>query len=329
MSKETHNDQTLQRYLLGALPDSEAERLDELGLTDDEFAEALRIAESDLIDAYVQNELSGTVLDQFKTYYLASPLRREKVKFAQAFQVFALKEASVQTAGLTGKTARVRKGAGWFSAVSDFFAPRLALQWGAALAALALVIAGSWLVFDNVRLRQEMSQVQARREVLARRELELQKQLETQRANNTQTEQELARVRQEQERLGQELKQTPAGAKSSREGSIVSLILAPPLRGASQVPTISIKPGSSQVAAQLQLEATDYSAYRVALIDPAGNQTLWRSGSLKPTVKGERKSLAASFRADLLKPRHYLLTVTGISGGTSEIVGNYPFRVVK
>src|SRR5688500_10329743 len=136
MSKQTHDDQTLQRYLLEALPDAEAERLDELSLTDDEFAEALRVAESDLIDAYVQQELSGRALDQFKTHYLGSPLRREKVKFAQAFQVFALKDAGVPAAALSGNTAQVSKGAGWFSAVSDFFAPRLALQWAVAIAAL-------------------------------------------------------------------------------------------------------------------------------------------------------------------------------------------------
>lgn len=330
MSKQTHNDQTLQRYLLGALPDAEAERLDELGFTDDDFAEALKAAERDLIDAYVQGELTGPALEQFKSYYLASPLRREKVEFAQAFQVFAGKDAGTQVAGVHGgsaKSAPERKGAGWFSA---FFAPRLALQWGLTVAALALLIAGSWLAFENMRLRQQMSQTQVSRDVLWQREQELQKEIEAQRSSNSKTEQELARVRAERERLEQELQQAQGGAQpSSEEGSIVSLILAPPLRGASQVPTISIKPGTNQVAAQLQLEAADYTAYRVALIDPAGNQTLWRSGSLKPRVKGERKSLVAGFRADLLKPRNYILKVTGISASGSETVGDYPFRVVK
>src|SRR5688500_1821381 len=161
MSKQTHNEQTLQRYLLGALPDAEAERLDELSVTDGEFAEALKIAESDLIDAYVQNELTGASLEQFRSHYLASPLRREKVRFAQAFQVFALKDATQVAgveAGLPARPARVRKQAGWFAAVSAFFGPRPALQWATGLAALALLIAGSWLVFDNIRLRRQVSQ---------------------------------------------------------------------------------------------------------------------------------------------------------------------------
>jgi hypothetical protein len=46
----------MRQYLLGSLPGDEAERLDELSVTDEAFAEALSVAERDLIDAYVQGE---------------------------------------------------------------------------------------------------------------------------------------------------------------------------------------------------------------------------------------------------------------------------------
>ena len=36
-------------------------------ITDDEFSDALIVAETDLIDAYVQGELSGSALEQFKS----------------------------------------------------------------------------------------------------------------------------------------------------------------------------------------------------------------------------------------------------------------------
>src|SRR5688500_1498039 len=127
MSKHTHNEDTLQRYLLGSLHDTEAGRMDEWSVAGREWAEALKIAASDLIDAYVQDELTGTSLEQFRAHYLASPLRREKVRFAQAFQVFALKDAAQVAgaqAGLPAKPGRVRKQAGWFAAVGAFFGPR-------------------------------------------------------------------------------------------------------------------------------------------------------------------------------------------------------------
>ena len=328
-SDPTYNHQTITQYLLGALPAAETERLDELGFTDHEFADSLRAAEKDLVDAYVQGELAGDELEQFKTFYLASPLRREKVAFARAFQVFGEREsASLRAKGSTNVAAK----RGWFAALSAFIAPRPVLQWGLAAAALALLVGGSWFAVDNLRLRQQMSQTAARRDALVQREQDLQKEIEGQRVANSQAERELARVRDERERLEQELKKAqPGGTKpSSGEGSIVSLILAPPLRGAGQAPTLSIRPGTNQVAAQLQLEAADYPAYRVALLNPANDQVLWRRGNLKPRTKGERKAIGVSFSAALLKQQNYILRVSGVAaGGGSEILGDYPFKVVK
>jgi hypothetical protein len=60
-------DPLLVRYLVGALPDHETERLDELSVADDEFAIRLRAAEHDLVDAYVRGELSGETLDHFRS----------------------------------------------------------------------------------------------------------------------------------------------------------------------------------------------------------------------------------------------------------------------
>jgi hypothetical protein len=327
MSNPTDHNQTITDYLLGTLPEAESERLDELSFTDNEFAESLEAVEKDLVDDYVQGELTGADLERFKAHYLASLLRREGVEFAKVLQVFGEQELAGAVAK-PARTAATRRG--WFAALGAFIAPRPVWQWGLA-AALAMLIVGSWLAVENIRLRQQMFQTAARRDLLMQREQDLQKELENQRALNSQAEQELARVRDERQHLEQELKQTQAGAKPSpSEGTIVSLILTPPLRGADQVPTLSLGPHTNQVTAQLQLEAADYSTYRVALIDPANNQTLWRSGNLRPRMQGARKAIAVSLRSGLLKPQNYLLQVSGIPvGGSAEIVGDYSFRVVK
>ena len=327
MSDPTKNNQTSTEYLLGALPEAETERLDELSITDDEFAESLQAAEMDLVDAYVLGELTGADLEKFKTHYLASPARREKVEFAKVLQSFGEQEST----GPLATTAAAPARRGRLAALGVFIAPPPILQWGLAAAALAVLIVGGWLAVENISLRQQTSQTAARRDLLIQREQELQKELENQRVLNSQREQELARVRDERERLGQELKQAQAGVKPSlSEGTIVSLLLTPPLRGAGKLPTLSLGPHTSQVAAQLQLETADYSVYRVALIDPANNQALWRSGNLRPRIQGARKAIAVSFRAGLLKAQNYVLQVSGIpAAGSAEIVGDYPFRVVK
>lgn len=349
MSKQIYNHKTMTQYLLGSLPEAETEALDELSFTDDEFADALRAAEQDLVDAYVQNELTGAELENFKSHYLASPLRREKVKFARGFQAFAEKNAATQEeeaaevrAEKPAKVASKRKGSGWFSKLGVFIRPRLALQWGTAFAALALLVAGSWLLFENKRLRQQVSQIEARRDSLTGREQELQKELEGQRVASVTTTQELARVREERGRLEQELKQEQgriaeqqraAGQqKPSSPGgvSVASFILAPQMRGVGQIQTISIPAETAYMAMQLQLEPNDYAAYRVSLLDQSGNQTLWQSGKLKARVVGESKTLNVSFRAGLLRPQTYVLRVSGVNApGATEVISDYPFKVVK
>src|SRR5467141_1144885 len=114
MSEQRHIDPATEEYLLGTLSEAEAERLDELSVMDREFAEALNVAEKELVDAYVNGELRGSRLGQFKAYYLASPLRREKVEFAEAFQVFAEKNAATEAAAIDSAGSKAKqKRAGW------------------------------------------------------------------------------------------------------------------------------------------------------------------------------------------------------------------------
>src|SRR5580765_7610112 len=82
--KPQYDDRLLTQYLLGALPEAEESRLDELSIADDDFAARLVSMENDLVDAYVRGELSGPDLERFRSHYLLSPARREKVRFAEA-----------------------------------------------------------------------------------------------------------------------------------------------------------------------------------------------------------------------------------------------------
>src|SRR5262245_28221113 len=97
--KRQYDDNELRQYLLGSLPEGETEVFDELSIVDNTFVERLDAVEDDLIDDYVYGEISGAELARFESHYLASPRRREKVKFAQAFQPFAKKKLLGNTAG--------------------------------------------------------------------------------------------------------------------------------------------------------------------------------------------------------------------------------------
>jgi hypothetical protein len=121
---------TIRDYLLGQLPATEAERLDELSIADDTVAEQISAAEHDLVDAYVRGELRGAVLEQFRATYLTTPRGREAIGFAEALQ------AHDDDAGEGGASEEGR-GSRW-------------RHWLAAAAAiLVLASASVWLALDN------------------------------------------------------------------------------------------------------------------------------------------------------------------------------------
>ncbi len=327
MDKQSEN-QAITEYLLGSLPEAEAAHFDELSISDDDLAETLRAAEKELVDAYALGELSGSQLERFESYYLASPLRREKVQLALAFQ--ALGEASpFLRAGEVQKekpTDSVKNKERWHWLSALGFSEQLSrFRLVGAVAALIVMILAGWLVFQNIRLRSELSQTVAQRDIS---EAGLQK--------------ELAQARDDRDRFEQELKlrEIPTGTigetsvpkeqpgSPSRAVSIASFVLKPQMRSLGQITTISIPDKTTHTMFRLELEPNDYSAYKAALLN--NDQTLWQSGTLRPSSSDATRFVRVSLGAHLLKAESYILRVSGVSSsGASEILGDYPFRVVK
>ncbi len=132
-------------YLLGSSPEEDTERFDAVSVTDREFAEQLDATENDLIDAYIQGELSGATLERFETHYLSSAFRRDKVEFARSFQTYAQQHAG-QTAGTFVDNQRKQQGL-LAKLVSPFGGPRKrrsVLPWGLVAAALVLLTFAGW-----------------------------------------------------------------------------------------------------------------------------------------------------------------------------------------
>jgi hypothetical protein len=318
--QQRFDDQVLIQYLLGTLPEEQAERLDELSIADDAFAWRLSAVENDLVDAYVRGELFGGNLAQFKKSYLSSPKRLQKLEFAEALSSF---DAKTATAAAQAAPARTEPGSTpkdkplkgltpwrWFSV------PRLALQWGFAGGALAMLFMASYLLLENARLRKQTTEVQGSQAAFGQREQELQRQLNDQRAANAAISKELDSLRESQLNLDQ-LK-------------TLSAFLLPPTRGAGRIPTLSVSPGTSLVVLLLSLESDDFPAYRVGLKDPATNQTVWHSGDLKAVSSGATRTVSISFAARLLKQQNYVIELTGVSAqGTAELIASYALKVVR
>lgn len=137
---EIYDDSLLTQYLLGSLGHDETERFDELSIADDEFASRLQVVEDDLVDAYVRGGLAGAPLEQFRSGYLSSAKRREKVEFAETL----LRAADLRQAATSRDSSRT-----WFP------------KWALASAAFLLLVTSGFLWYQNLRLRGEVKQSQA------------------------------------------------------------------------------------------------------------------------------------------------------------------------
>jgi hypothetical protein len=289
MTTETPSVQTIRDYLLGQLPESESERLDELSITDEACAARIRAVEHDLMDASARGELDGAVLEQFRSRYLTTPRRREATRFAEALQSLD------ENAALASSEAR--PGASTIGGEKRRWRESLALA-----AAILLAITAVSLVVDNRTLRERAMSAELERD----RQL---REAEARRAADT------------------------APSPTVREPSpltVATLVLAPQLRSARQLPTVTLAGGTGDLAVQLELEPVDFPTYEAALVASNGDRIVWRSDRLTARTIGDRKRIDLTLPATGLSPQDYLIRVSGVPArGASEIVGEYRFSVVQ
>ena len=281
----------------------------------DEFAVRLQCVENDLVDAYVSGTLEGDILERFESFYLASPLRREKVKFAErllasADRASASAARNVASHAAQSAAAQVPPRAG--RAETDV---RVAPRWRIPRRGAAMPACGFLLLQDVHRRGLRCA---AEGAVLGSRAQDLARQLEDQRAANSATMTELDRIR---------AAQPSAPITAITPTAPVALVLLPQARDVGPVPAIALESGSGIVAFDLTLEAVDFPRYEVALKDPATSRTVWRSGVLTPRST-RPATIAVAVPASVLKPQHYSFDLSGRNaGGAVDIVGSYAFQI--
>ena len=136
MSSGSNQEDRLVQYLLGLMPEEEAARMEEVYLANDELNDDLQAAERELIDRYVEGSLSKTERDQFESFFLCSPGRHEKLRFARTLRAYGLK--SKAKAAFPGHSPL-------FLTLNSFIRSYA----GMAIAAMLLIAAGigAWRVF--------------------------------------------------------------------------------------------------------------------------------------------------------------------------------------
>ena len=336
-----HDTQKLKNYLLGELSENETEAFDELSFTDENFSADLSAAENELIDAYLNNDLSGADLVKFETVYFATQHRREKVEFARALQTFTKSEI-VKTETKTEKDG--------FLAAWNIFGNRV-WQFGFAAAAILVLFFGIfWFAF--LRAKNSGGEIAMQNSPTPEAVVPKNENVESENQNtnnenvpatigdqtnensnnlNERTNQKLPNANKKSVESNRKIDDENASRKVENvppKPIVATFFLAPPLRGINKIPLFDVPKNASQINVELQLDANDFENYHVTLTNETGDINLWRRGSLKAKNKADAKFLNVNFPAKLLNEGFYSLTVSGVNdAGEAEIVANYPFRV--
>jgi hypothetical protein len=337
MKQPALNEQLVRRYLLDDLPKRERERVEVGLLTDDRYFEALTTLESEvedeLIDEYLDGELTGTELENFERVFLNSPERAHKLKVIKDLKDHSTPEAEpeapVQRIVKTDPPYR-----SWISAI--FQNPILGFSTAAALV-LALVVCG-WLWMKTSRLESQL--IEARNqpgsglneqvEQLNRRNEELTAQLKRSEEQRAAAEQQVAALTGGE---GPEVVQPNQNTQPSGS-TIATVILTSSLRsnGSRPVPTLTLKTGVTVARLVVNVERidpADYKRFR-AVVQKQGGEEVWRSEDVKLRARGNNARAVLNIAAEKLTEGQYVGALDGITlDDQAEPVGRYVFRVQR
>jgi hypothetical protein len=333
MKDDTFSEALLVRYLLGDLPEEEQLEIEERAFRDQQALRNIQAVESELIDEYVRGGLSGRERQQFEGRFFVSAERRRKVEFARAFAHVAPEFAVIEK---DSRMASAPAPVSW-PRIIEAFLHKLspAAQYALAAAALLVVIGGSWLIAEGLRLRAQLAELRAEQQSYERQQQALQQQIADERARREDISTQLQREREQRERsqqlAGELQRRLEESAAQSSPSAVVSLALWPGIsRGGGTRAKLVIPQAAQRVRVRIGVEPEDkYQSFRVEFRAPGG-QPVWTQENLSVRrIRGGR-AVILNLPASLLRAGEYELALKGVTGeGTTEDVGYYYIDVLK
>src|ERR1044072_4872304 len=194
MAADLNNEKLIARYLLGELSEEQQVEIEDRAFADKEYLASITEVENDLIDEDVRHELSETDRRNFESRFLASAERRKRVEFAKAFaHVSAVPERTV-----------AHQHVSWRESLYAFISglnPAAKLAFVAAM--LLLMVGSAWLLTETLRLRRQLTQLQAENQ--SRQSLE--QQIEAERRRNEELNARLNQEKQQREQSDESVRQ--------------------------------------------------------------------------------------------------------------------------
>jgi len=310
-----------ERYLLGELSESEAERLEQIYFTDDALFERFLSVKDELLDAYARGDLKGKKLERFEEHYLSTGPRRQRVAEASdLIRVASTAATKTVVAQEESGFANRRRFPGWQLLARNLPLHPVMSRVGLVAALLAIIV-GGWIVISQVQnwVAKRPTGEQAKNENAN------QPAVPSPTSNLNGSQEQASSSPSPSPSIKPEIAPKPAPLTSVQVASLTLLPVSTRETGSAN----SLNLGKDQRVVRLSLVLSDagYDGFDVSVRTVDGQQVFRRRG-LKSSSSATGRTLTITFDASLLSRQDYIATVVGRRKNQEpSTVGEYYFRV--
>jgi hypothetical protein len=309
----------VRRYLLGVLPEEEAERFEREYFESDGAFEELVAAENDLIDAHLGGRLTAAEEESFARHFLSSPEREERVAFAQALRTAAarapLAAATPEAALLAADVAVARR-------------PRVPAWLGWAAAVVCALTTG-WSVMRVHSLERALSDGQAQADAAHAAVEDARRQESSMRTTLSTREAQVADLRDQLARAQEDLAR--AAVAVAPAASFVAVVLRAGAQRDINTPRapVIVPAGKHELRLHMLVSDDPHDSYAARLETLEGGRIASAEGLRALRLAGAR---AVELRLDArpLANGEYIAFVSGTDrNGKTADLGSYSFRLKR
>ncbi len=331
MKQAAASDQAIIKYLLNEMSAEDQERFEEAYLEDGNFFEQLQALEEELIEDYVKGDLSSHDRHRFERHYLASEQRRARIETARQLVQVSSINSTMQAA------AEDRSG-------SRFFTLRTQLAWlvnrnlatGFGVAAVLLLLLGTGLFIELLRLRGQLVAVREERAALERRAEESERRLVYEQEQTNAERKQAGALRGELENLHGRLDRLERDRSQTAKDQVYSLALTAGVRDIGNPDRAVISAHTRFVELRIKLERQDVTnlrSYRAVVKTVEGGREIWNQGGIRLQGSGSDPYVivrAPATRFNVARAQDFMLSLSALTaeGNGYEELESYYFQVI-
>jgi hypothetical protein len=318
----------VRRFFLGEMSEDERGAFEETFVADEKLFEQMRVAEEELIEAYVRGALAPSEREKFERGFLTTARRRARVEFTRSMlDKLAGQKAEVGAAKKAHGGAAANPSA-WNSVANFFKSP--ALAFGTALALIVLVIS-AWLMLRNPNQPEVVRQA-IPAPTVQRAQPGIDDNLPSGENVSPQSNASAQKEVHDDNSAPPTAKtetpnrdQNPAPRKPADGVVPVLALFAGAVRGEGATPVLNLPQGAQGARLRLRLESQDYQIYYAEIVNPEGVRVFQSSN-----LKARNSTVNIFVPASKLSSDDYLVKLSALNQQNElESVADYALRITR